>query len=535
MNFATYDYVVVGAGSAGCVLASRLSEVPNIRVLLIEAGPDDRNAFLHMPKGFGRLLHDVEHVWHIETEAHEDVPSEKWIRGRTLGGSSSINGMMYFRGQPQDYDDWEKLGGKGWGWREMKPVFQKIENHELGEGAERGTSGKLCLTVHPDQNPVSEALIRAGEQMGLPRCDGLSQPELDGIGYVTRTINRGRRMSSSRTFLSPEVRRRPNLDISTATTVERVLFEGRRAIGVEGVRNGEKVRFSARGEVIVSAGGLASPKLLQLSGIGPAQHLQGLGIPIVADSPGVGGHMLEHRLLMTQYRLKKPVSENHQFSGWRLIRNALQYGLRRSGPLATGSHHVGAFVRSRPDLDRPDVEILMAPYSLGVNARKVQFETEHGIHLFGYPLRSRSEGSVLIRSADPSQPAAIRAEYLTDPYDRQVTIDMFRYIRRLMKQPAVADLVGEEFAPGPGVETDDEIVHAFRTRGQAGYHACGTCKMGDDPLSVVDHDLRVRGVDGLRVVDGSIMPTMVSANTNGPIMAVGWRAADIILGQLNCR
>jgi choline dehydrogenase-like flavoprotein len=282
--------------------------------------------------------------------------------------------------------------------------------------------------------------------------------------------------------------------------------------------------------VILSAGALVSPVILQRSGIGPAAHLAKHGVAVVQDSPFVGRNLLEHRLLMMEYALLKPQSQNPAFRGWRLWANALRYGLARSGPLAAGSYEVAAFARTDPEDPLPDVEILMAPYSLGMNSKgEVATGAGHGIHLFGYPLRSRSEGSVMIAAADPAAPATIQPNYLADPYDQAATVRMFRYIRRWMRQPALAGLIGEETAPGPGVERDDEIIAAFRARGQAGYHACGTCRMGRDEGAVVDGALRVRGVEGLRVVDGSVMPTMVSCNTNGPIIAIAWRAADLIL------
>jgi choline dehydrogenase len=282
--------------------------------------------------------------------------------------------------------------------------------------------------------------------------------------------------------------------------------------------------------VILSAGALASPHVLQRSGVGPGEHLRALGIEPVAESPNVGERLLEHRLLMMEYALLAPESQNAEFRGWRLARNALRYGVARSGPLAAGSYEVAAFARTDPDDPLPDVEILMAPYSLGLNSQgEVATGAGHGIHLFGYPLRSRSEGRVTITSADPAAPPTIQPNYLSDPYDQAVTVRMFRFIRRWMRQPALKGLIGEETTPGPALESDEAIIAAFRARGQAGYHACGTCRMGRDNSSVVDEALRVRGVEGLRVVDGSVMPTMVSCNTNGPIIATAWRAADLIL------
>jgi choline dehydrogenase-like flavoprotein len=301
-------------------------------------------------------------------------------------------------------------------------------------------------------------------------------------------------------------------------------------------KGGRPLTVSARGEVILSAGALVSPLILQRSGVGPGGHLRGLGVEVVHDSPSVGQKLLEHRLLMMEYELLKPLSQNAEFRGWRLWRNTLRYGLTRGGPLAAGSYEVAAFAATDPDDPRPDVEILMAPYSLGLNSKgEVATGAGHGIHLFGYPLRSRSEGSVMIAAADPTAAPVIRPNYLSDPYDQAVTVRMFRYIRRWMRRPALTGLIGRESAPGPEVESDAAIIAAFRQRGQAGFHACGTCRMGREGASVVDWALRVRGVEGLRVVDGSVLPAMVSCNTNGPIIATAWRAADLILASAQRR
>ena len=408
----------------------------------------------------------------------------------------------------------------------MARAFQSIENHELGEGGGRGIDGAVGISQNKSRIEINERYIEAGREMGIPIvADPNAQRE--GVGYATWTIRGGRRSSTGQTFLKI-ARKRPNLRVETGVLVDRVLFDGRRAAGVSARKHGQPIEYHTDGEVLLCAGGLVSPLILQRSGIGDPALLGRLGIEVVQPRPAVGNRMLEHRLLMMEFALNRPVSDNPQFRGIRLGLNALRYALTRSGPIARGSYEVAGFVRTRPELDRPDAEILMAPFSWGMYRGKVAVGRNHAIHMFGYPLRSRSEGSIAIRSTDPAAPPLIRPNYLADPYDRQVTVDMFRLIRRWMTQPAIAPLIAGETKPGLQVESDDDIIAEFKRHGSAGFHACGTARMGSDADAVLDPQLRVNGVANLRVIDGSIMPTMVSANTNGPIMAIGWRASEII-------
>jgi choline dehydrogenase len=535
----SFDYIIVGAGSAGCVLASRLSADPGKRVLLVEAGPEDKSPLIHMPKGFGALIHDPKHAWQFEAQPHagNGFRTEKWARGKMLGGSSSINGMTYVRGQQQDYDGWENdLGLKGWGWEQVGRAFRAIEDHALGDDGVRGTGGPLHISPHPDHHPFSDAFIAAAECIGIPHNDDQNRADQYGLGYMCRTIKNGRRQSAAVAFLKP-ARGRPNLRVITDSMVHRVLFENRRAAGIQcgptGAPRGEVRTYRAERDIIICAGTLQSPQILQLSGIGPAEHLQAHGIPVVVDLPGVGANLREHWCIWMNFRMAQPLSYNREFSGLRLVGNLLRYVLTHKGIMASSSHEINGFLKTRPELARADLQIHAAPYSLDLSTvdSKTRFEQGHGANVLVYPTRPESRGTLVIRSTDVNVTPLISPNYLATDDDCRTTIDGVRLIRRLAAQAPLRPFLSEESFPGAAVTTDEQILDACRRFGQSGYHAVGTCKMGldADPTAVVDARLRVRGVAGLRIMDCSVMPTTVSGNTNAPAMAMAWRAADLIL------
>lgn len=529
-----YTYIIVGAGSAGCVLANRLSENPAHKVLLVEAGPSDNSFLVHMPKGFGKLLSDPKRAWFYQTEpepATGDKP-EFWARGKMLGGSSSINGMVYIRGNPGDFDQWAAQGARGWDWNSIAPCYRKIENHVLGGDESRGAGGAVGITVADTSDPLSRAFIDAGTAMGLPERKDINHPDQHGIGPLSRNIRNGRRQSAAEAFLKP-VRGRTNLIVLTNTRVEKVLFDNGRAVGVECLCGSARKVFRTSGEIILSAGAIETPKLLQLSGIGDGEQLRALGVDVVVDNPSVGRNMREHRLLFMQFGLRQPISQNRDYSGWRLLKNTLRYFLFKKGVMAEGSYQAGGFAGTgvNPDDNRPDIQFFMAPYSLDFDSGKMNFESGHGMQVFAYVLRPTSQGEVSLRSANPADPPRIRANYHDTDYDRNTSIAMVRFMRELMAQPSMKPFVTNETVPGVQMQSDDEILAAFRRFGQSGYHAAGTCRMGSDDGAVVDEALKVKGVSGLRVMDLSILPTMISGNTNAPMMAMAWRAADLIVGD----
>ena len=523
-----FDYLIVGAGSAGCVLADSLSADGRSQVLLVEAGPEDSHPLVHMPKGFGKLLSDPKYAWFFPTEpeASNGQRAEYWVRGKLLGGSSSINGMVYIRGQTQDYDDWARLGLGEWSWNAMSPYFKRMEDHWLGADDLRGVGGPLGISSSSPRYELGDAVLAAARDLGIPVKEDLNRLDQEGIAYLSATIKGGRRQSAAQAFLKP-ARRRANLTVITGTTVQRVLFDGRRAFGVLAKRAGGSEEYRAR-QIILSAGALQSPKLLQLSGIGPGGLLQSMGIATLVDSPDVGQNMREHRLLFIQHRLRRGGSLNKAFGGLPLIMNTLRYFVTRTGVMAGGSYDIGGFARSRPGLDRPDVQLMMAPYSMNFAAESYEFEKSPGMQVFGYVLRPKSRGTVMIRSPNCDDSPAIHPNYLSTDEDRLASIDMVKLMRRWMAQKPLASFVAEETTPGIGVQSDEEIVDAFARLGQSGYHACGTCRMGGEQGAVLDSRSRVRGVENLRVVDLSMFPDMISGNTNGPMMALAGRAADLI-------
>jgi len=509
-----WDYIVVGAGSAGCVLAERLSADGRHRVLLLEAGPRDRSIWIHLPIGYGKTMFHPVYNWGFYTDPEPNMKGRRiyWPRGRGLGGSSSINGLIHIRGQPEDYERWAALGNHGWGWREVRPYFER---------------SRLAASPIGEPHELLEAIIRAANELGIPRNDDFNGERQEGVGYYRLFTKNGLRSSSATAYLRP-AERRPNLRVETDAHATRILFDGRRARGVRYRQGGVEREARAAREVIVSAGALQSPQLLQLSGIGPGELLQSFGIPVVCDLPGVGENLQDHLQLRVMFKCTKPITTNDDLASlWRRVRIGLKWLLWRTGPLAIGINQGGLFTRVLPESATPDVQFHFATLSAELAGAKPHRWS--GFTMSVCQLRPESRGTVRIRSTDPFEPPSMRPNYLAAELDRRCAVEGVKLARRLAATEALRPYVAEEYRPGAEARTDEDLLDFAREHGATIFHPAGTCRMGNDPMAVVDERLRVRGVQGLRVVDAAIMPTLVSGNTHAPVVMIAEKASDMIL------
>jgi choline dehydrogenase len=542
-----FDYIIVGAGSAGCVLANRLSADGKSKVLLLEAGGDDRptrnpsqfmsNLMIHIPVGYSQTLKDPKVNWLYTTEPDPGTGGRQhvWPRGKVLGGSSSINGLLYIRGQHADYDGWRQLGCEGWGWDDVVPYFRRAENQERGSDEFHATGGPLNVSDVTERHTVSDAVVEACVESGMPRLRDVNGESQEGVSYYQLTVKNGQRHSAAVAYLHP-VMNRPNLTVATNALASKVLIEDGRAVGVDYVQNGVKRTAKASGEVILSGGAVNSPQLLQLSGVGPAALLKQHGIEVKKDLPGVGENLQDHYVMSIRYRLKAGVvSVNELSKGLRLVGEAFKFVFQRKGLLTLSAAHIAAFCKSRPDLSGPDIQFHILPATMDqdklVNEQKMELEDQPGLTIAPCQLRPESRGHVRITSADPSVYPAIFANYLSDPLDQEVAVAGLKWARTIASQPSLAPFIEDEMEGSKVCVTDEQLLDYARASGSTIYHPVGTCQMGHGPQAVVDPQLRVHGIAGLRVVDASVMPRLVSGNTNAPTIMIAEKAADMILGK----
>ena len=524
-----FDYIIVGAGSAGCVLANRLSEDGKNSVLLLEAGPKDTNLWIHVPLGYGKLFKEKSVNWMYQTEPEPGLDGRTVFqpRGKVLGGSSSINGLLYVRGQHEDYDRWRQHGNSRWGYDDVLPYFKKAENQQRGADDFHGVGGPQPVSDlgHPD--PLSAAFIAAAAETGIPVNPDFNGASQEGAGFFQTTTWRGRRASTAVAYLRP-AKARKNLHVETSALAQRVVFDGRRAVAVVYRQAGVLRGARARKEIIVSGGAYNSPQLLQLSGVGPADLLRRHGIGVVLDAPGVGHDLQDHLQVRVVMRCAKRITLNDIVNHpVRRIMAGAQYAAFRTGPLSIAAGTSGAFFKTSPRLATPDIQIHFLPFSTDKMGEKLH--SFSGFSASVCQLRPESRGSLRIGSADPSAPPEIRINYLSTEVDRAANVEGLKILRKILRAPALSSYVVEEVDPGAKVSTDEELLDYCRRRGSTIYHPTSTCRMGSDALAVVDQRLRLRGIEGLRVVDASIMPDLVSGNTNAAVIMIAEKASDMIL------
>jgi len=521
------DYVVIGAGSAGCVVASRLSE-GGASVLLLEAGPTDWHPMIHVPAGVLKLLYNPLVNWNYATDPEPGIAGRQmhWPRGRVLGGSSSINGMLWIRGNPTDYDGWSQMGCKGWSFEEVLPHFKSIERYAPGAAEQRGKSGPILVEDYRTTLDLTHRFVDAAQHVGLSFTQDLNGSQHEGVGYSQMSRNGRFRGSTARTFLA-RARGRPNLRVETKAFATRLICEGKRCVGVVFSQKNQQRRVRVAREVILSGGTINSPHLLQVSGIGPAAHLQSIGVSVRHDLPGVGANLSDHYAIRISHRVKNAVSINELSRGLRLSREIARWLTTGRGALTFGVSSAQAFARSREGLASPDIQLLFSPASYDRN-KFGALEREPGMTIAVSIARPESRGSIMAKSADPFERPSLKPNYLAVANDLRIALAGVALARRIFSAPALAQYSVGEITPGPGVSSQDQLAQYIRTQGTTIYHIVGTCKMGEDPLAVVDSRLRVRGLAGLRVIDASIMPTVTTANTNAPTIMIAEKGAAMV-------
>ena len=529
-----FDYIVVGAGSAGCVLAARLSEDPATRVLLLEAGPPDRSLWIHLPIGYGKTMWSDTYNWRFQTDPDPNMNGRRiyWPRGKTLGGSSSINGLIYIRGQREDYDHWAALGNAGWGYDDVLPYFIKSEGNQRGAIPFHGDSGPLKVSDIGAKHELIEAFIDGAQQTGVPRTDDFNGATQEGAGYYQLNTHRGWRVSTAKAYLAP-ARQRPNLHIETEAFAAGVIMAGTRAVGVRYRQGGEMKSARCTAEVLLSAGSIQSPQLLQLSGIGARALLAARGVPVVVDAPDVGENLQDHLQNRLTFECTRPITTNDQLNSWfGQVKLGLQWLLFRSGPLAVGINQGGCFMRAlrdghgQPVAATPDIQFHVATLSADMAGGKVH--PYSGFTMSVCQLRPQSRGHIRIRSTDPFEPPEMQPNYLATELDRRTAVAGMKAARAIAASAAMRPYVKREVKPGPEAGSDAELLEFCRNHGATIFHPTGTCRMGIDARAVVDPRLRVNGTTCLRVIDCSVMPTLVSGNTNAPAVMLAEKAADMI-------